>query len=686
MGNYSRDPNARITHAVSKQYVAVRMQQAVPILDADWNLLDDIRRRDSEVLGARFLGDGVPTNSDGFRVFSSGQNNDFGIRAGLLIVGGKTIQLDADTSYTKQPLFKSTAVTPTVDPLTTPVGNVAFVAYLDTWEQEVDSQGDSELTDSRIGIETVVVIQRLWAVRVALLSDFGNIQAAPAAGHFIYALARIDRLGGNDTINDNMLTDLRDTDASPRREVAFRRGASTIVLVDTSKFLGTITSTRDNVNDFVVYLTTKFVDPTLPFTAVEVMGVESLRATATVAEQGVSLANSRVLDMRGALRIYGQLLNAEQRFLTVWQKFVLPLLKNGIKVYENAYFGMVQGIGTFVNGPAPAGFLTIADALGRANLLEAQRSQDQINSLIAGATNPTTGSLNITYLGSTALTVTANVSLDLRFRILGSITPDDDIGVEALIDPAWNPSLRNSDGSTPFALHMGPGNDSREILVRVTPSATVDPALLTLHVFANHNPGGLQQVSGQFSLKIGNAPPPSDDQFAFSITVTSLSQAGGNFQIVHSATGSMTFRLSNNTTTAATLAVTFSPTAQGDWVIKPPLGVNLGSLLVPAKGNVDLTFQFKGSATIGATLRSASPPRTRPIRPSRKRKLPSSRLESDPRGPDAPWRIPPRGGKRCFADTDTSRDRAAPLSYWRSCHSCRIPHPLGRRRSLAPGI
>src|SRR2546425_2105779 len=67
-GNFSLDPGARLQDAVAKHYVGVRMQQGVPLLDADWNELEDLRRYELKSLIERFIGDGVPDGNDGFRV------------------------------------------------------------------------------------------------------------------------------------------------------------------------------------------------------------------------------------------------------------------------------------------------------------------------------------------------------------------------------------------------------------------------------------------------------------------------------------------------------------------------------------------------------------------------------------------------------------------------------------------
>ena len=68
MGDFSRDPNARLQDSIAKHYVGVRLQQGVPILDTDWNELEDLQRHELASLFKQFFGDGVPENNDGFHV------------------------------------------------------------------------------------------------------------------------------------------------------------------------------------------------------------------------------------------------------------------------------------------------------------------------------------------------------------------------------------------------------------------------------------------------------------------------------------------------------------------------------------------------------------------------------------------------------------------------------------------
>jgi hypothetical protein len=64
-GNFSRGQR---TFDRLKHYVGVRLQQGVPIVDEDWNELEDIRREELRVFLKWFVGDGVPKGNSGFRI------------------------------------------------------------------------------------------------------------------------------------------------------------------------------------------------------------------------------------------------------------------------------------------------------------------------------------------------------------------------------------------------------------------------------------------------------------------------------------------------------------------------------------------------------------------------------------------------------------------------------------------
>jgi hypothetical protein len=63
VGDFSRD-----TFNPLKHYTGVRVQQGVPIVDADWNELEDIRKHELELFLKRFIGNGVPDGNHGFRI------------------------------------------------------------------------------------------------------------------------------------------------------------------------------------------------------------------------------------------------------------------------------------------------------------------------------------------------------------------------------------------------------------------------------------------------------------------------------------------------------------------------------------------------------------------------------------------------------------------------------------------
>lgn len=206
MGNFSRD-----TFDALKRYVAVRMQQGVPIVDADINELDDIRAWEVRTFIRWFIGDGVPEGNDGFciRAFDPPVDNDFlitggdgtAIGAGRCLVDGRDVMLaQEELAYTAQTEH---------DVLNPPAaGKRKDIVYLDVWEREVNHMEDSTLIDDRIGVETCVRHKREWLVRVAPGSD---APPAPAPGHAHYVLASIARVANKPSVEQGDIQDLRRT-------------------------------------------------------------------------------------------------------------------------------------------------------------------------------------------------------------------------------------------------------------------------------------------------------------------------------------------------------------------------------------------------------------------------------------------------------------------------------------------
>ena len=228
MGNFSRDTFDRLKH-----YVGVRLQQGVPIVDADWNEQEDIRKYELRAFLKWFVGDGVPLGNDGFCIVSVqdySKENDFMIRggdgtadgAGRCLVEGWEVVNESDLHYTAQPLYDNDGLAAAwevlpLPPLTTCETHRVDVVYLDVWEREVDATEDPDhLVNPAIGLETCVRLKREWVVRV----DEGSVEGDPAAwapppeilreGHVYYPLACLDRANGDTLIED--INDLRRTD------------------------------------------------------------------------------------------------------------------------------------------------------------------------------------------------------------------------------------------------------------------------------------------------------------------------------------------------------------------------------------------------------------------------------------------------------------------------------------------
>ena len=68
-GNFSNGGSTRSTPR--KHYIGIRLQQGVPLLDRDWNELEDIRRHQEWLLRTHHIGEGA-FDEDSFRVEAGG--------------------------------------------------------------------------------------------------------------------------------------------------------------------------------------------------------------------------------------------------------------------------------------------------------------------------------------------------------------------------------------------------------------------------------------------------------------------------------------------------------------------------------------------------------------------------------------------------------------------------------------
>ena len=243
-------------------YVNVRLQQGVPIVDADWNEQDDIRKFELRAFLKWYVGDGIPDGNDGFRIVG-GLDNDFTIAAGApappsgtsevdtglrhagrCIVDGLDVLIPADRKFTDQPLHEAQPGAaalaarlgvPVVTKLTKPTADGQFIVFLDVWERLVTPDEIPDLVHTGLGVETCARMRREWVVRVEPGTSVPTSGSPVVAGHAYLPLAVLTRRSGVEAIGDDDIGDRRQrrlllppahllTDTLGTDPLAYRRG------------------------------------------------------------------------------------------------------------------------------------------------------------------------------------------------------------------------------------------------------------------------------------------------------------------------------------------------------------------------------------------------------------------------------------------------------------------------------
>jgi hypothetical protein len=210
MGDFSAPPLDLLLASLRRGYVGLHVEQGVPVLDRDLNLMQDLLAAGVRGLFSRYVGDGVAAGTDGFAVGvlpAPQPVGDFGIAAGpagpgTYLAGGIEATITAPTTYAAQAGVPDLTTPGAADP-----DPRVDLVYLDVFVVEVDSAGDTDLLNSLdIGMETSVRLQPAWQV---LVSEGAPMPSAPP-GHVLTPLAEIRRPHGKATIDDPaMITDLR---------------------------------------------------------------------------------------------------------------------------------------------------------------------------------------------------------------------------------------------------------------------------------------------------------------------------------------------------------------------------------------------------------------------------------------------------------------------------------------------
>ena len=222
-----------------RRFVNVRLQQGVPIVDSDWNELDDVRKFELRAFLKWFVGDGVPAGNDGFRVIPAGTDNDVIIQAGAptpangtdhqaialghvgrALVDGLDVMIEQDQKFSGQELVRGNPGAdakagqlgvPVIEPLMTPATDGPVLVYLDVWERLVTPDAQPSLVLTGLGVESCARVRREWVIRSRAHPDV----PAPAdpdylPGHAYLPLAVLNRRKAAAAVTADDIVDRRE--------------------------------------------------------------------------------------------------------------------------------------------------------------------------------------------------------------------------------------------------------------------------------------------------------------------------------------------------------------------------------------------------------------------------------------------------------------------------------------------
>lgn len=194
MGNYSKKPQDVLADAQTKNYSRVRFQQGKPILDRELNLLGDLAG--TERLARTYIGNGIPEDSDGFKI-GGDVASDFSISAGRCLVNGYEVVLEEATTYRTQPHKEH---------LVSSMPNTAEV-YLKVWSREVTDAEDANLENNGdVGFETALREKVDWEVLALEATEAEKARASP--DYFLLASITPQSAGMGYVLADERITGL----------------------------------------------------------------------------------------------------------------------------------------------------------------------------------------------------------------------------------------------------------------------------------------------------------------------------------------------------------------------------------------------------------------------------------------------------------------------------------------------
>ncbi|KUJ69075.1 hypothetical protein ACZ90_14640 [Streptomyces albus subsp. albus] len=215
------------------RFVRVRLQQGVPIVDADVNEREDIQKFELRAFLKWFVGDGVPEGNDGFRIVGTGQANDFEIRPGVTgtvdplhrigryLADGLDVMIEKTYAYTGQDLHESKGAAakdkaaawdvPLIRKIESiPVSERTILVHLDVWERLVTPDEKPDLIFAGLGTESCARWKREWVVRTRAGTELPRNGEDDFRAQHVYApLALITRRDGDSRVLPGDVTDLR---------------------------------------------------------------------------------------------------------------------------------------------------------------------------------------------------------------------------------------------------------------------------------------------------------------------------------------------------------------------------------------------------------------------------------------------------------------------------------------------
>jgi len=504
MGDNSRDTFklTNVMHQVlteesvsdPQHYVGVRLQQGVPLLDADWNELDDIRRTEAQALLNFFIGSGVPANNSGFEITGSGGSNSFTIGMGIMSVDGLIVINPQVTTYISQPESSN------LGNLNQPPGERTDLIYLDVWDEEVGANGsnydDARLVNPQIGVETSRRLARHWAVRVE-----EDAQAIPPEnieeGHHYSILALMERSPSTSAIQDAMIIDQRKIGITLADNLKVplyvRRGAETITPQRFATMLTTLRTTLFN----------RLKDNSIPYQTAapdeqrkEALIFMSQQALMHLCQIGENQALAGSLNNDDALDFLLQLYDSQGDWLEI-----IDELGNDASVAQtfiDDYGDYLEGAGT-IDGLKPA--------LDNRDLLRSVVAQEALNTWLASTgDNLPEGSVDALYITVVEYEpLTAGSSYDFTYDISANFTSlevDEEFQIQVSLNSAFG--TVSVDQST---LTLSPPEESATITVTVTPSGGLATADLSVIAFASRNPVALRSSQTPITLELNALPP-----------------------------------------------------------------------------------------------------------------------------------------------------------------------------------